>query len=141
MLRAARYSPRMATATGRKYLCLIHLDEAKLAALPAGELSDLNAAHLDYNDRLRASGHLIVAEALAPAATTATIRVRNGATSVTDGPFAEAKEVVAGFYLIEARDREEAVAIASRIPSASLATIEVREATQLVVVGREPRWG
>jgi hypothetical protein len=131
----------MTTATTRRYLCLIHLDPAKLAAMPARELSDLNAAHLDYNDRLRASGHLIAAEALAPAAAAATVRVRHGVPSVTDGPFAEAKEVVAGFYLIEARDAEEAAAIASRIPSASFATVEIREATQLVVDGREPRWG
>ena len=140
MLRAPRYSRGMATAS-RRYLCLIHLDEAKLAELPARELSDLNAAHLDFNDRLRASGHLIAAEALTPAAAAATVRVRNGAPSITDGPFAETKEVVAGFYLIQARDREEAAGIAARIPSASFATVEVREATRLVVEGREPRWG
>ena len=130
----------MATAS-RRFLCLIHLDEAKLAELPARELSDLNAAHLDFNDRLRGSGHLIAAEALAPAAAAATVRVRNGVPSITDGPFAETKEVVAGFYLIQAGDRQEAADIASRIPSARFATVEVREATQLVVDGREPRWG
>jgi hypothetical protein len=124
-----------------KYLCLIHLDEEQLAAMPAAELSALNAAHLDFNDDLRKTGHFIVAEALEPAAATATIRVRQGQTTVTDGPFAETKEMVAGFYLIEARDLAEAVEMAARIPSAPLATIEVRPARQLVVEGRPLRWG
>ena len=124
-----------------KYLCLIHLDEKELAAMPAADLSALNGAHLDFNDGLRQTGHFIVAEALEPAAATATIRVRQGKTTVTDGPFAEAKEMVAGFYLIEAGDLDQAVAIASRIPSASLGTIEVRPARQLVVEGRPLRWG
>ncbi|HWE94085.1 MAG TPA: YciI family protein [Tepidisphaeraceae bacterium] len=78
-------------------------------------------------------GHLIEAEALQPSSTTACVRVRNGKTNVTDGPFAETKELVAGFYLIEARDVNEAIQIASRFPSAPLATIEVREVRQLVV--------
>ncbi len=124
-----------------RYLCLIYLDESALDAMPKGELSVLNAKHLDFNDGLRASGHFIQAEALEPARTTACVRVRAGKASVTDGPFTEAKEMVAGFYLIEARDVTEATEIASRIPSAHLATIEVRPARQLFVEGREPRWG
>ena len=124
-----------------KYLSLIYLDEQVLDAMPAGEMSALNAEHLDFNDGLRASGHFIQAEALEPARTTACVRVRGGKASVTDGPFAEAKELVAGFYLIEARDLSEATEIAARIPSARLGTIEVRPARQLVVEGREPRWG
>ena len=124
-----------------RYLCLIHLNEDTLAGMPSSEMSDLNAEHLDFNDRLRASGHFIVAEALEPASTTACVRVRQGETSFTDGPFTEAKEVVAGFYLIEARDMDEARAIAAAIPSARIGTVEVRPARQLVVHGREPRWG
>lgn len=124
-----------------RYLCLIHLNEQELDGMPRSEVSDLNGRHLDFNDGLRESGNFIVAEALEPARTTACIRVRNGKTSVTDGPFAEAKEMIAGFYLIEARDMKEAIAIASNIPSAPLATIEVRPARQLFVEGREPRWG
>jgi hypothetical protein len=127
--------------TVMKYLCLIHLNEEQLAAMPAAEMSALNAAHLDFNDGLRKTGHFIVAEALEPAAATATLRVREGRTNVTDGPFAETKEMVAGFYLIEARDLDEAVGIAARIPSAPLGTIEVRPARQLVVEGRPLRWG
>jgi hypothetical protein len=124
-----------------RFICLIHLDEDVLAAMPRQEESNLNAAHWDYNDQLRASGNFIVAEALAPAAETTRVKVRNGKTSITDGPFAEAKEVIAGFYLIEARDMDEAIAIASKIPSVEIATIEVRPARQLSVEGREPRWG
>src|SRR5512138_2468486 len=109
-----------------RYLCLIYLNESELAAMPAGEASDLNARHLDFNDGLRATGNFIVAEALAPAGETATIRTRNGKLHITDGPFTEAKEVIAGFYLIEAGSLTEATQIASRIPSAPLGTIEVR---------------
>src|SRR5262249_53269294 len=92
-----------------KYLALIYLNEDELAATPARDLSDLNARHLDFNDSLRASGHFIVAEALAPSQETAHISKRDGKVHVTDGPFTEAKEVVAGFYLIEANDMAGAI--------------------------------
>lgn len=124
-----------------RYLCLIHLDEKELEAMPAADMSALNAAHLDFNDGLRASGHFIVAEALEPARTTARVRVRQGKRSVTDGPYAETKEMIAGFYLIEARDMDEAIGIAAQIPSAVLGFVEVRPARQLNVDGRTPRWG
>ncbi|HYU37301.1 MAG TPA: YciI family protein [Gemmatimonadales bacterium] len=116
-----------------KYLCLIYLDEQKMAALPAGEMNALNAGHLALNDALRASGHFIEAEALEPAATAAWLRARHGKPTVTDGPFTEAKELVAGFYLIEARDMSEAIQVAARFPSAPLGTVEVRPTRQLVV--------
>ena len=119
-----------------KYLCLIYLDEQALDAMPADEMNSLNAAHLDLNDNLRSSGHFIEAEALQPVRTTTCVRVRNGKTLVTDGPFAESKELVAGFYLIDARDLNEAIEVASRIPSARLGTVEVRPTRQLVVEGR-----
>jgi hypothetical protein len=124
-----------------KYLCLIHLDETELAAMPAGDESALNAAHLDFNDGLRASGNFLVAEALEPARVAECVRVRGGRAAVTDGPFTESKEMVAGFYLLEARDLNEAIDLASKIPSARLGTIEVRPARQLVVDGRPLRWG
>ena len=124
-----------------KYLCLIHLDEKQLDAMPAGDLSALNAEHLDFNDGLRTTGHFIVAEALEPLTSAACVRVRQGKAHVTDGPFAETKEVVAGFYLIDARDLHEATEIAARIPSARIGTVEVRPARQLVVEGRPLRWG
>jgi hypothetical protein len=121
-----------------KYLFLIYLDEKEMEAMPAGDMDALNARHLDLNDRLRESGHFIEAEALEPAGTAACVRVRRGKVSVTDGPFTETKELVAGFYLIDARDREEAIQIAAKIPSAPLGTVEVRAARQLIVEGRQP---
>jgi hypothetical protein len=124
-----------------RYLILIHLDEKELASLPPDQDSALNAAHLDLNEELKQTGKFIVAEALAPASTTKRVQVRQGKLSVVDGPFTEAKEMVAGFYFIEARDMEEATQIASRIPSAAIGTIEVRPARQLPVQGRELRWG
>jgi hypothetical protein len=116
-----------------KYLCLIYLDEQQMDAMPAHDMSALNARHLELNDGLRASGHFIEAEALQPVGTTKSVRVRKGKLSVTDGPFIEAKELVAGFYLLEARDIDEAIEIASRFPSASLGTVEVRPTRQLIV--------
>ena len=124
-----------------RYLCLIHLNEQRLADLPASDLNALNAAHLDLNDALRAERRFLLAEALEPAGTAACVRIRDRRRHVTDGPFAETKEVIAGFYVIEARDMREAVEIASRIPAASIGTVEVRPARQLVVEGRAPRWG
>jgi hypothetical protein len=109
--------------------------------MPASETTDLNARHLDFNDRLRATGNFHVAEALAPANETVHLTRRGGKLHITDGPFSEAKEVIAGFYLIEADDMKEAVDIASRIPSADLGTIEVRPCRQLIVEGRPLRWG
>ena len=124
-----------------RYLCLIHIDQQALAAMPPPERNALNAAHLDFNDELRRSGHFLIAEALDPPGTGAIVTVSNGKTVVTDGPFAETKEMIAGFYVIEAADMHEATAIAARLPVAPLARIEVRPACQLVVEGRAPRWG
>ena len=118
-----------------KFLCLIHLDEAQLGAMPAADVDALNARHLAFNRDLDASGHFIEAEALDAGATARTLRVRGGRTSVTDGPFTETNELVAGFYLVEARDMDEALEIASRIPAAPLGTIEVWPTRQLVVDG------
>jgi hypothetical protein len=118
-----------------KYLILIHLDEKELYALSETDMSALNARHLEFNNRLRKSGNWIEAEALEPANTSKQVRVRRGKPAVTDGPYAESKELVAGFYLIEARDIDEATRIASEIPSASIGTIEVWPTRKLVVDG------
>ena len=118
-----------------KYLCMIYLNEKEMAAMPAADMNSLNARHLDFNNGLRKSGNWIEAEALEPAGTAACVRVRKGEVSVTDGPFAEAKEHIGGFYLIEAPDLTEATRIASKIPSAALGTVEVRPTRKLIVDG------
>src|SRR5262245_61886486 len=124
-----------------RYLCLIHMDLKELGEMPRAERSALNAAHWALNDALRDSGNFLIAEALDSPDAAACIRVRNGTATVTDGPFAETKEMIAGFYVIEARDMDEALDIASRIPSAPRATLEVRPACKLEVEGQVPRWG
>src|SRR5437868_13227776 len=102
-----------------KYLCLVYGEEKALAGM-----ADEHC--VDYDERIRASGHCIASEALQPVATATTVRVRNGKVSVTDGPFAETKEILAGFYLIEARDLNEAIQVAAKIPPAAVGCIEVR---------------
>jgi hypothetical protein len=128
-----------------RYLCLIYLNEEELSAMPEAQLSALNARHLEFNDGLLDAGQFIEAEALEAASATTCVRPRQGKTTVTDGPYAETKEQVAGFYLIEARDLNEAIQVAAQIPSAHLGTIELRPCRDLIVDGvkrkasRKPR--
>jgi hypothetical protein len=116
-----------------RYLCLIYLDEKEMAELPHAETNDLNVRHLALNERLRGSGNLVEASALESSSRAVRFRVREGKRAIVDGPFAETKELIAGFYLIDARDMAEAIAIASQFPSAPLATIEVWPTRELVV--------
>jgi hypothetical protein len=109
-----------------KYLCLIFADEKKLDAMSKSEWDTLLAEHRAYDEALRKSGQLIVSEALEPVRTATTIRVRNGKLSATDGPFAETKEQLGGFYLVEAKNLDEAIQVAAQIPAARLGSIEVR---------------
>lgn len=109
-----------------KYLCLVYLEKERLRAVPDKECKA-------SGDGFRQSGLLIAAEALQPVETAATVRVRGGKVSVTDGPFAETKEQLAGFYLIEARDLNEAIQVASKIPPAREGSIEVRPVRELEV--------
>ena len=118
-----------------RYLCLIHLDEKQLAAMPQADMDALNARHLALNEDLLQSGHFIEAEALTPGASATCVRVRNGRPTVTDGPYAETKEMVAGFYLVEARDLNEAIQVAARLPSAPMGTVEIRPCRDLEVGG------
>ncbi|MGH8851565.1 MAG: YciI family protein [Casimicrobiaceae bacterium] len=109
-----------------KYLCMVYMEESQLAAVPDDEC-------MACGEALQASGHHVAAEALQSVSTATTVRVRNGKVSVTDGPFAETKEQIAGFYLIDARDLNEAIHLASRIPPARVGAIEVRPVRQLAV--------
>jgi hypothetical protein len=109
-----------------KYLCMAYEEEAKLNALSRQQWDDLRTETLAYVDELRTKGYLITAEALQSTRTAASIRVRDNKLLVTDGPFADTKEHLGGIFLIEARDFNEAIQVASRWPSARLGTIEVR---------------
>lgn len=102
-----------------KYLCLVYLEESA-----PQHIADSDC--LAYDAEIRESGHCLASEALQPVRTATTVRVRNGQVSITDGPFAETKEQLAGFYLIDARDLDEAIALAARIPPAEEGSIEVR---------------
>ena len=107
-----------------KYLCLVYLEEQKLHAVPDREC-------YACGDGFRKSGLLVAAEALQAVETATTVRVRNGKLSITDGPFAETKEQLAGFYLIEARDLNDAIQAAAKIPPAREGSIEVRPVREL----------
>ena len=109
-----------------KSLCLAYEAEEALTTLSRSEWDALRSETLAYVDTLRSSGHLILTHALKSAHTATTLRVRKGALSVTDGPFAETKEQLGGFFLIEAKDLTEAIHLAEKWPSARLGSIEVR---------------
>lgn len=109
-----------------KYLCLVYLSPEHWNSAP-------DEACFACASDLRRSGHLIDGTPLHPVHTATTVRVRNGRPTVTDGPFAETKEQLAGFYLIEARDLNEAIQLASRIPPAQYGSIEVRPTRELDV--------
>jgi len=109
-----------------KFLCLAYEEQRALDALSENEWHALRKETLDYVDRLQKSGRLILAQALQSAATASTLRVRSGTLSVIDGPFAETKEQIGGFFLIEAGDFDEAVQVAAQWPSARIGSIEVR---------------
>jgi hypothetical protein len=109
-----------------KYLCLIYDDESKIGSMPQDTADAFMQEYFGFTDAIRKSGHYLGGEALQPVSTATTIRVRNGRTSTTDGPFAETKEQLGGFYLIEARDLNDAIQVAARIPSARLGCVEVR---------------
>ena len=109
-----------------KYLCLVYHDENQIDALPESEYAAIVSDVLDYREELRQSGHYIASNALEYVNAATTIRVRSGKVSITDGPFAETREQLGGFYLIEARDLNDAIRVASKMPPARLGAIEVR---------------
>jgi hypothetical protein len=114
-----------------KYLCMIYREEKALEGLTTSEYDALAREALAYNEELRRSGHLIAAQALQPIHTATSLRMRNGRMSTTDGPFVETKEQLGGFILIEARDLNEAIQLASNIPPARLGGVEVRPIREL----------
>ena len=115
-----------------KYLCLVYGEE--------DAIQQVDDAHcLEFDRSVRESGHCLSSEALESVETATTVRVRNGKISVSDGPFAETKEQLAGFYLIEAKDLDEAITLAARIPPAEVGSIEVRPIRPIRTSPRRPR--
>lgn len=109
-----------------KYLCLVYHEEEKLAALSQAQMDGLVAACMSWVEELEKNGHHVFSAGLQSVATAAIVRHRSGKLSVTDGPFAETKEFLGGFTLINARDLNEAIQIASKFPAARLGSMEVR---------------
>src|SRR5215475_1307279 len=109
-----------------KYICLVYLVEKEMSEMTKKESDACTEESLAYDGALRRSGHFVAAHALQPVEAATTIRVRNGKLFTTDGPFAETKEQLGGFLLIEARDLNEAMQVAARIPLARRGSIEVR---------------
>jgi hypothetical protein len=114
-----------------KYVCLVYLVEQDMNVLSKREADACTEESLAYDDAFRRSGHLIAAQALQPVETATTIRVRNGKLSTTDGPFAETTEQLGGFILIEARDLNDAIQVAAKIPMGRRGSIEVRPIKEL----------
>jgi hypothetical protein len=115
-----------------KYLCLVYGEEKDIGAMTDDEC-------IAYDQALRDAGRCLASEALEPVHTAATVRVRNGKVSVRDGPFTETKEHLAGFYLIDATDLNDAIQVASQIPAARVGSIEVRPIRELVRTTGERR--
>ena len=108
-----------------KYLCLVYGEEKDIGAMTDDEC-------MAYDQALRSAGRCLASEALEAVRTAATVRVRNGKVAVRDGPFTETKECIAGFYLIEAADLNDAIQIASQMPPARVGSIEVRPVRELI---------
>ncbi|WP_323816003.1 YciI family protein [Cellvibrio sp. NN19] len=114
-----------------KYLCLVYYDENIINKMTSEEWQSLNAECENCGQNLRDTGKMIGGNALHPVATATSLRVRDGKPIITDGPFAETKEQLAGFYMLDARDLNEAIQLARKIPPARLGTIEIRPVREL----------
>lgn len=115
-----------------KYLCLVYYEEKTINAMTKDEWDALNGECIACVEGLQQSGYYLGGNALQPVHTATTVRARSGKVSVTDGPFAETKEQLAGFYLLDARDLNEAIQLASKIPPARLGSIEIRPIRELM---------
>jgi hypothetical protein len=109
-----------------KYLCLIYEDESNWGKMPKEQIDAMLGEYHAFTEAIKSSGQWVGGNALQPTQTATTVRVRNGKVSTTDGPFAETKEQLGGYYLIDAKDLNDAIQVASRIPSARMGSIEVR---------------
>ena len=109
-----------------QYLLLIYENESIAGEMSPADRGAFFGAYMDYTRSIKGSGHMVAGDALEPVSKATTVRVRDGKTLTTDGPFAETREQLGGYYLIEAKDVEEAIAIGARIPAAKTGSVEVR---------------
>jgi len=109
-----------------KYLCLIYDEEKKMSSMSKAEGEAMMGEYFGFTEGIKQSGHYLGGNALQPVQTATTVRVRNGKVSTTDGPFAETQEQLGGYYLIEAKDLNDAIQVAQKIPSSRIGSIEVR---------------
>jgi hypothetical protein len=109
-----------------KYLCLIYDEEKKAESMSKEEADAFMGEYFSFTEGIKKTGHYLGGNALQPVNTATTLRNRNGKLSTTDGPFAETKEQLGGYYLIEARDLNDALQVAAKIPSVRIGSIEVR---------------
>ena len=114
-----------------KYLCLAYYDEQAFEALPQADLDAIVSQCPRYDSDLRASGHLVLQASLGASRASVSVRPRQGRPVVTDGPFAETREQLGGYYLVDAQDLDEALSIAARIPGARRGTVEVRPVLEI----------
>lgn len=124
-----------------RYVCLIYDEEKKMGSMSKEESDAFMGAYFQFTSDIKGSGNYVAGEALQPIHTATSLRKRNGKLSTTDGPFMETKEQLGGFYLIEARDLNEAREIAARIPSVQTGTIEIRPVVDFSKVQEPPRAG
>ena len=114
-----------------KYLCLVYVEEKVLNAFPAHERRAISDESMAYCDTLQKTGRLLAASPLQPIETATTVRVREGKTSTTDGPFAETKEQLGGFLMIDVPDLNDAIRVAAQFPAARFGSVEVRPMKEL----------
>jgi hypothetical protein len=120
-----------------KYMLLVHHDEENFARFSETTRQEMLAESIQLTHQLHANGQYLHASPLQPISTAITVRVRDGKSFVTDGPFVETREQLAGYFLIDAKNRDEAIAIASRIPGARIGTVEVRPLREIAGLPNE----
>jgi hypothetical protein len=117
-----------------QYMMLIYQDESKMAATPvAGKVTDMSAAYVAYTDALKKAGVWLAGDALQPTRSATSVRLADGKTNVVDGPFAETREQLGGYYLIDAPDLDAAISWAARCPGAARGTVELRPVWEMRV--------
>ena len=124
-----------------KYLCLIYENEKGWEEMPKEQADAAMGEYFAFTDSIRKSGQYVAGDALHPTQTATTVRVRNGKTLTTDGPFAETKEQLGGYYLIDAKDLDDAIQVAARIPSARWGSVEIRPVVDFSQAGAEVESG